>query len=193
MADASGRPTRYGTVAMTLHWLIALAIIGMLIVGKYMHELEDADPAKFELYQLHKSTGITILALSVLRLLWRLVNKVPPLPATMPAWQRFGAHASHFLLYFLMVAIPLSGWAMVSASPLGIPTIWFGLFQVPHLPGLQGFEDQHDAEEAFEEIHEWLGNVMILLAVVHVVAALKHHFWDRDNVLTRMLPFTGGR
>lgn len=193
MADTSNRPTRYGTVAMLLHWLIAFAIIGLLIVGKYMHGLSDADPNKFALYQLHKSTGISVLALSVLRLLWRGVNKVPPLPAGMPAWQRFIAHVSHFSLYFLMIAIPLSGWAMVSASPLGIPTIWFGLFQIPHIPGLQGFEDQRDAEEFLEEAHELFGNAMILLLIAHVAAALKHHFWDRDNVLTRMLPFTGGR
>lgn len=178
---------------MLLHWLIAFAIIGMLIVGKYMHELDDNDPNKFMLYQLHKSTGISILVLSVLRLLWRGVNKVPPLPPGMPAWQRAVAHFSHFSLYFLMLAIPLSGWAMVSASPLGIPTIWYGLFQVPHIPGLQGFEDQHDAEEFLEEAHELLGNAMILLLIAHVLAALKHHFIDRDNVLTRMLPFTGGR
>jgi cytochrome b561 len=191
VADGATRPTRYGAIAMTLHWLIAFAIIGLLVVGKYMHGLEDSDPNKFALYQLHKSAGISVLALTVARLLWRIVNKVPGLPPGMPAWQRGLAHLSHFSLYFLMIAIPLSGWAMVSASPLGIPTFWFGLFQVPHLPGLQGFEDQKDAEEIFEEAHELLGNAMILLAIAHVLAALKHHFWDRDNVFTRMLPFTG--
>jgi len=183
-------PARYGAVAMTLHWLIAAAIIGMLILGKYMHELDDNDPNKFALYQLHKSTGITILTLSVLRLVWRLVNVVPPLPAHMPAWERWAAHASHFLLYFFTIAIPLSGWAMVSASPLGVPTIWYRVFEVPHLPGLQGLEDQEGVEESLEETHELLGNLLIVLLIVHVGAALKHHFWDRDSVLRRMIPFT---
>ncbi len=181
---------RYGAVAMTLHWLIAAMIIGMLVLGKYMADLPGNDPNRFDLIQLHKSIGITILTLSVLRVLWRLVNKVPPLPAQMPAWERFAAHASHLLLYVLIIAIPLSGWAMVSASPLGIPTIWFGVVQIPHLPGLQGFEDQHAAESTFKATHEWLGNLMIALLLIHVGAALKHNFWDRDDVLVRMLPFT---
>ena len=181
---------RYGAVAMTLHWLIALIIIGMLILGKYMADLPDNDPSRFDLIQLHKSIGITILTLSVLRVLWRLVNKVPPLPAHMPAWERFAAHASHLLLYVLIIGIPLSGWAMVSASPLGIPTIWFGAVEIPHLPGLQGFADQHAAEHTFRDTHELLGDLMIALLLVHVGAALKHHFYDRDDVLVRMLPFT---
>ena len=182
--------TRYGAVAVTLHWLIALIIIGMLFLGKYMADLPRDDPAKFDLIQLHKSIGITILTLSVLRLVWRLVNKVPPLPANMPAWERLAAHASHILLYVLIIGIPLTGWMMVSASPLGIPTIWFGTIEIPHLPGLQGFADQHAVEHDFKGAHELLGNLMIGLLVIHAGAALKHHFWDRDDVLVRMLPFT---
>ena len=181
---------RYGAVAMTLHWLLALAIIGMLILGKYMAGLARDDPNRFDLIQLHKSIGITILVLSVARLAWRLINKVPPLPAHMPAWERFAAHTSHVLLYVLIIGIPLSGWALASSSPLGIPTIWFGWFEIPHLPGLQGFADQHAVEQNFRDTHEILGNLMILLLLIHVGAALKHHFWDRDSVLVRMLPFT---
>src|SRR5262249_6555463 len=90
--------TRYGTVAVTLHWLIALIIIGMLILGTYMADLPRDDPSRFDLIQLHKSIGITVIVLSVARLLWRLVNRVPPLPAHMPAWEKFAAHASHALL-----------------------------------------------------------------------------------------------
>lgn len=182
--------TRYGAVAVTLHWLIAIGIIGMLILGKYMQALPDTDASKFDLFQLHKSFGISILALSVLRLLWRLVNKVPALPAHMGRWERFAAHTSHFLLYVLMVGIPLSGWALASSSPLGIPTLWFGQFEVPHLPGLQGYADQHAVEHQAHEVHEWLGNLMIVLLLIHVGAALKHHFWDRDDVLIRILPFS---
>jgi cytochrome b561 len=177
---------RYGAVATTLHWLIAAAIIGMLIVGKYMHGLPNTDPDKFVLYQLHKSTGITILALSLLRLVWRLTHAVPPLPAAMPAWERWAAHGMHFALYAAMVGMPLSGWARVSTDPIGIPTLWFGLFEVPHLP----FGADRDLSYLFHEMHELGGNLLILLLVGHVLAALKHHFWDRDNVLKRMLPFT---
>jgi cytochrome b561 len=106
----SNTQTRYGAVAMTLHWLIAIAIIGMLVLGKYMHGLPNSDPNKFMLYQLHKSTGITILALTVSRIVWRFAGPVPPLPATMATWERWAAHTSHFLLYALMLLIPLSGW-----------------------------------------------------------------------------------
>jgi cytochrome b561 len=179
-------PTRYGNVAMTLHWLIAIAIVTLLVVGKYMHGLPNSDPNKFALYQLHKSAGLTVLALTVLRIVWRVIGPVPGLPATMPTWERWSAHASHFALYALMLAIPLSGWAVASTSSSGVPTIWFGLFEVPHLP-VAATEDAH---EAAEEAHELLGNLMILLLLVHVAAALKHHYWDRDTVLRRMLPFT---
>jgi cytochrome b561 len=119
-----------------------------------------------------------------------MIHRVPPLPERMAAWERYAAQASHFLLYVLIVGIPLSGWALASSSPLGIPTIWFGQAEVPHLPGLQGYADQHAVEDQVHEVHELLGNLMIGLLLIHVGAALKHHFWDRDDVLTRMLPFT---
>jgi cytochrome b561 len=179
-------PTRYGTVAMTLHWLIAFSIIGLLIVGKYMVDLPNEDPNKFALYQLHKSFGISVLVLTVLRIVWRLSHAVPALPAGMPAWQRWGAHLSHFGLYALMLAIPLSGWAVVSSSSLGIPTLLFGTAELPNLP----VATDRDTHEFFEGAHEILGNLMILLLIVHVAAALKHHFVDRDTVFRRMLPFT---
>lgn len=176
---------RYGTVAMILHWLIAAAIVGMLIVGKYMHDLSDSNPDKFALYQLHKSFGITTLALTLLRVGWRWAHPAPLLPATMPLWERWAAHGSHFLLYALMLGLPLSGWVRVSTDRLGVPTLWFGLFEVPHLPVVSD-RLTHWAHEA----HELMGDAMIVLLIVHVGAALKHHFWDRDNVLKRMLPFT---
>ena len=184
---SSNAPTRYNTVAMALHWLIAIAIISLLIVGKYMHGLPNNDPNKFFLYQMHKSFGITVLILSVIRVLWRLTHAVPALPAGMPAWQQWGAHIMHFGLYALMLAIPLTGWAVASSSSSGIPTILFGLVELPHLP----VGTDHDTHEFYEEAHELLGNLMILLLVGHVVAALKHHFVDKDTVLTRMLP--GGK
>jgi cytochrome b561 len=176
---------RYGTVAMILHWLIAAAIIGMLIVGKYMHELDDNSAAKFALYQLHKSTGITILVLTVFRIVWRLLHPVPPLPAGMPVWERWAAHGSHFLLYAFMLGLPLSGWLRVSTDRMGIPTLWYGLFEVPHFPVVSD-----RLTHWMHEVHELMGDALIILLIVHVGAALKHHFWDRDNVLKRMLPFT---
>jgi cytochrome b561 len=178
--------TRYGTVAMTLHWLIAIAIIGLLIVGKYMVDLPNNDPNKFALYQLHKSFGISVLVLTVVRVIWRLSHPVPALPAGMPAWQRWSAHFSHFGLYALMLAIPLTGWAVASSSSLGIPTLLFGAAELPNLP----VANDRDTHEFYEGAHELLGNLMILLLIVHVVAALKHHFVDRDAVFRRMLPFT---
>lgn len=182
----SNSETRYGTIAMTLHWLIAIAIVALLVVGKYMHGLPNNDPDKFALYQLHKSFGISVLVLTVVRILWRLTNKVPPLPPGMPVWQQWGAHLSHFGLYALMLAIPLSGWAMVSASTWGIPTMLFGAVELPNLP----ITPDRETHEQFEEAHELLGNLMILLLIVHVIAALKHHFVDRDTVFRRMLPFS---
>ena len=179
-------PARYGAVAMTLHWLIAAAIIGLLIVGKYMHGLPNTNPDKFALYQLHKSFGITVLALSLLRLGWRFTHPAPALPAAMPAWERWAAHGMHFALYAAMIGMPLSGWARVSADPIGIPTLYFGTFEVPHLP----FGADRDLSYLFHEMHELGGNLLILLLVGHVAAALKHHFWDRDDVLKRMLPGT---
>jgi cytochrome b561 len=183
----SAAPTRYSAVAKTLHWLIALSIISLLIVGKYMHGLPNDDPNKFALYQMHKSFGISVLVLTVVRIFWRLTHAVPALPAAMPAWQQWAAHGLHFGLYVLMLAIPLSGWAVASSSSSGIPTMLFGLVELPHLP----VGNDHDTHEFYEEAHELLGNLMILLLIGHVAAALKHHFVDKDNVLTRMLP--GGK
>ncbi|MGF1474115.1 MAG: cytochrome b [Geminicoccaceae bacterium] len=173
----------WGGVAIALHWLMALMIIGMLVAGTIMVDWPDDDlETKFRLYQLHKSFGITLLALTILRLAWRLLQPVPPLPESAPGWMRVGAGLSHMLLYGLMLAIPVAGWLMASASPLGIPTQIFGLFTLPHLVAAS-----EPAEALYKAIHYWLGNALILLLVVHVAAALKHHFVDRDAVLVRML------
>jgi cytochrome b561 len=181
--------SKYNTVSMTLHWLIAIAIILLLVMGKVMMEIPRGDPAKFTIMQLHKSLGLTVLVLTLVRIYWRLTSVVPSLPSTMKPWERWAAHGTHFVFYFMMIAIPLTGWAIASTSSSGVPTLWFDLFEVPNLPGLQGVEDQHDLHEQAEEAHELLGNLTILLLFLHIGAALKHHFWDRDDVLKRMLPF----
>jgi cytochrome b561 len=183
------KTARYNLVAMLLHWLMALAIIGLIVAGKVMTDLSFADPMKFQLYQLHKSAGITILALAIARIGWRLLHAPPPLPATMQPWERVAAGFTHAAFYVLMIAIPLSGWVMASASPTGIPTLWFDLFEVPALPGLSGGKDTSDIHDAAQETHELLANLTILLLLLHIGAALKHHFWNRDDVLRRMLPF----
>jgi cytochrome b561 len=183
---------RYGAVAVTLHWLIALLVIGNICLGLYMSDLPRSDPTKFMIFQIHKSIGLTVLVLSILRVAWRLINPVPPLPAGLSAPLRYAAHASHFLLYFLIVFIPLTGWIMVSASPLGNGTLYFGLFEWPNLPLFTGMSraELRPMHETFETAHVILAWSAIVLVPLHVSAALYHHFWRGDTVLKRMLPGT---
>lgn len=183
---------RYGSVAMTFHWLIAALVVVNICLGLYMSDLPRSDPMKFDLFQLHKSVGLTVLVLSVLRLGWRLVNPIPPLPQGLSPTLRFLAHASHFLLYFLIVFIPLTGWIMVSASPLGNPTQYFFLFDWPNLPIFQGMTraDLREWHESFESAHVFLAWSAIVLVPIHVSAALFHQFVRRDDVLKRMVPGT---
>lgn len=183
---------RYGTVAMTLHWLIAIAIICMIGFGYYLSTLPITDPSLYRLVQLHKSIGLTILALSVLRIVWRLINPVPPLPETLSRPMKMLARLAHVLLYVLIIAIPFTGWAMVSASPLGLPTLWFGLFEWPHIAPLAHLPfDQKDAtEESIHAVHAWLAYGTGVLLLLHVGAALAHHYMMKDDTLRRMLPGT---
>jgi cytochrome b561 len=183
---------RYGTVAVTLHWLIAVAIIFMLCFGLYISQLPDSDPSLFPLVQLHKSIGLTILVLSALRVIWRLINPVPPLPDTLSPLLKVVARATHIFLYFLIIAIPLSGWAMVSSSRLGLPTMYFGLFEWPHIPFLASLPlpEKKQMSHLFGGMHLWLAIGAALLLVLHVGAALMHHFVYKDDTLKRMLPGT---
>jgi cytochrome b561 len=177
----------YGAVAVVLHWLIAAAILYNVWLGATM----DCDE-QFDACQQHKSVGITILALSVLRLIWRMVNPPPPLPPHMPAWERLAARATHWAFYLLMIGVPLSGWALVSASPVSdfVTTKVWGLFELPLLPGFPTAANRALLAGQIEELHELFGlYAMLGLLALHVAAALKHHIWDRDVVLTRMIPF----
>lgn len=197
-------PDTYSRVAIVLHWTIAALLLGLVFVGWYMTEMpvtgKASYEAKFALYQWHKSFGLLVLALSVARLLWRFTHPAPPLPERMSAFERFAARGTHVLFYVLMIGTPLLGLLVVSASPLGIPTKFFGLFTVPHLPaeawlnaalGLFGAAplEGEDAESAFREAHELFAFSIIPLFLLHAAAALKHHFRDRDRVLVRMAPF----
>ena len=179
---------RYSGVAMVLHWLIALAIIGMLALGFIMTDAEPGSTQQFKLYQLHKSIGITILALSLFRLVWRLTHRPPPLPADMPLWQRVAARASHAGFYALMLGMPLTGWMVVSASPWNIPTVLFGFIPLPHLPVLSTLPNKAPVEKTLEQVHSAGAWILIGLLVLHVGAALYHHFFRRDDVLWGMLP-----
>ena len=145
----------------------------------------DPTSLKFELYQYHKSFGIMILLLSVLRLLWRLGHKPPALPETMKPWERRLASLSHKAFYALMIGIPLSGWAMVSASTFGIKTKLFKTVTWPHIPGIPQSES---LEAGLKTLHEYLGILIFILLAMHIGAALKHHFKNKDDVLTRMIP-----
>lgn len=179
----------YSAVAIVLHWVIALLIIYNLWLALRFDDLHGM--AKFASIQVHKSVGITVLLLSLLRLAWRLGHKPPPFPGHMPAWERFCATAAHWVLYFLMIGIPLSGWAMVSVSPTNLKTILWKTFTWPHIGFLNHLApDQKKAADAvLDPLHHVLGYAMLALLVVHILAALKHQFWDKDEVLGHMLPF----
>jgi len=173
------QPARYDGIAITMHWLLALAIAANFALGLYMHELP-ISPQRLKLYNWHKWAGITILALSALRLAWRAGHPPPP-DAPMPAWQRVGAHAVHRALYVLFFAVPLAGWAYSSAT--GFPIVWFGVLPLPDwVPVDRGWAD------ALKVTHKTLAMALALLVALHVAAALKHQLIDRDGLLHRMRP-----
>jgi cytochrome b561 len=179
---------RYGLVAIALHWVIAAAILGLLVLGVLMVRLPPGSSLQFELYQWHKSVGMTVFALSLLRLGWRLANPPPPLPANLRPWERALARVTHLGFYVLMLALPFSGWMMVSASVWGIPTVLYGVIPLPHLPILSTLENKKPVEDALKVVHEWLAIGMVALLLLHVTGALKHHLVLRDDTLARMLP-----
>jgi len=183
-------PLRYGAVAMTFHWLIAAAIIANLYIGLTMVDLPRGDPAKLELFGLHKSIGFAVLVLSAGRVLWRLVNPAPRPPLGLASWLRIAGRALQHLFYILIVAIPLAGWLMVSVAAAGHPTPVFGLFGWPAFPWLADLPRAagHPYHEIFETIHVWLAWSMLGLIPLHIGAALYHHLVRGDNVLLRMLP-----
>ena len=176
-------PGRYTRVAMWLHWIIAALIIGQLIGGFVMHNLSNSNPFKIEAYQLHKSFGLVILALALVRLGWRLTHKAPPLPKGTKTWERVLARATHTAFYALIIGVPLAGWWVISSSSYGTGSFFF-LAEIPALPGSGVLS--HDA---WEEVHEIMAKLIIGLLVLHVAAALKHHLVDRDGVLARMAPW----
>ncbi|MGA0602191.1 cytochrome b [Caulobacter sp. KR2-114] len=182
---------RYSAVAITLHWLIAVLLIGNIGLAWYFNTLTGLE--RVAPTQLHKSIGITVLLLSLLRLAWRLAVKPPPLPAGTPAWERRVAGATHLLFYVVMLGLPLTGWFMVSASPLihAFPIKLYGLVEWPAIGPLTTLphDQMHATHEAFETAHGLLAKLSYGLIVLHVGAALMHQFVRRDVIVPRMVPF----
>lgn len=173
--------SRYTRPAIAFHWLLTLLITGSFIFGLYMVDLPFS-PARLKQYNWHKWAGITILTLSALRLLWRLGHRPPALASTTPVWQVRASQASHALLYALFFAAPLAGWAYSSAA--GFPVVYFGLFQLPDL-----VSRSPELAVSLKLTHRILTYSLAALVVLHVAAAVKHQWIDRDRLLARMNPF----
>lgn len=172
--------TAYGIVAQLLHWLVVAGITAQFI---WAWRIDEADSirAEFALVNQHKSIGMTILGLVVLRLLWRAFNRPPPFPTSMSTWEKFAASTAHWLLYALILAMPLSGWIYTSAAGFGAE--FFGLVDIPDL-----VDRGERLEAVFGEVHEWLAIGILALVSIHVLAALRHQWLLKDGLLKRMLP-----
>jgi cytochrome b561 len=176
-------PLRYSCFAIALHWVMALAFLLMLASGLVMANLDIPKSLQFQIYQWHKSLGVLLLLAFFLRLAVRLRARVPELPVRMKPFEKKAAKAGHFALYVWMIALPLTGWLVVSASPFGLPTIVFGWFEWPHIPDLAGNEP---VSEFAETAHQWLAYAFIALIAGHVAAVVKHYLIDKENLLPRM-------
>ncbi len=180
----SAAPTRYTSTAKLLHWILALALIAALGMGLYMVSLSFS-PLRLKLYNWHKWLGVSILLLSVFRLGWRLTHRPPALPAAMqaamPAWQHLLHHGTHHALYALFFLVPLLGWAYSSAA--GFPIVFLGLAPLP-----DWVPQSESLATLLKPVHQWSAYALTALIVLHIAAALKHQFIDRDGLLERMLP-----
>jgi cytochrome b561 len=179
---------RYTIVAITLHWVMALGILALAGLGLIMVHIHLPLSERFALYQLHKSIGITILLAACLRLAWRIFHKPPALPAHMPPLERMAAHGGHLVIYLLLFFLPLTGWALVSASVLHLPTYLYGTIPWPHLPVLSSLPNKAPVEAVLKLVHRYVAWTLLALVVGHAAAALRHHFIAQDGVLLRMLP-----
>jgi len=176
-------PSRYGATAIALHWLMAIVLIALLVLGLYMVSLPDVgfDTRKIFLILYHKQLGILALTLAVLRLAWRFGHALPALVETLPEWQKVIARFVHLCLYGLMFALPVTGWLMSSAA--GFPVSFLGLFELPDLVSQNEY-----LFRAFVQAHRWSSYALIGLTLVHAGAALRHHFLCKDETLRKMLP-----
>lgn len=172
--------TAYGFVSRLFHWIIALLIIGLIILGKYMADLPEEDTMRLFWYSTHKALGILVLELALLRILWISYSHAPALGIGMKTWERILAKATHIFLYFLMVAIPVSGYIMSAAG--GYPISFFDLYPVPSI-----LEENEALSEFAHEAHYWLAHSAIVVIIIHILAGLKHHFINKDDIFKRML------
>lgn len=170
----------YTRTAITLHWLMALGLTGTFALGFYMQDLP-LSPAKLQYYAWHKWAGIAMLLLVLVRVAWRITHKAPELPESMSPFMRFMANAAHWVLYALMLAIPFSGWLMSSAQ--GFQVVWFGVWPLPDLVG-----KSQELGALLNTVHWALNYFLLAFVIIHACAALKHHFLDKDDILTRMVP-----
>jgi len=169
---------RYPAAIVVLHWLIAALIVSAFALGTVMTDMR-ISPTKLQYYSYHKWLGITVLGLVAIRLLTRLFTHAPTYPASMSAWQAKAADAAHVFLYVLMFAVPLSGYFYTSAA--GYPVVYLGLVQLPTF-----IAPDPALKSSLKELHELLTNVILAVVVLHVLAALKHQFIDKDGLLRRM-------
>ncbi len=172
---------RYTKTAVILHWLIALLIFAAFPLGLYMHGLS-LSPTKLRLYSYHKWIGVTVFLFAVIRVFWRSTHRPPLLPDAMLRWEKIAAESVHYLLYTLIFIVPITGWLMSSAK--GFQTVWFGVLPLPDLVG-----KNKALGDLLQELHEMFNYIMLGLVIAHVAAAIKHHFIERDDILTRMIPF----
>jgi len=178
--------TGYTATAKLLHWLVASLVVVQFVLANLAERAEDADDlvSELALFANHRSVGITILALIIIRLLWRWRNPPPRLPDTVPGWQLKASRVSHYSLYAILLVMPISGWLMTSAADVSVS--WFGLVDLPDF-----VSPDHERHEFFEGIHELLAKLLFVIASLHILAALKHGLFDKDGVLQRMLPVSG--
>ena len=182
MAYVRNTDQSYGILAQALHWLVAALVFAQLALGLYAADLP-LGIERLRLLSRHKSLGLALLALALLRLAWRAAQAPPPLPASMPRWERGAALATHRLIYLLLVLAPLAGWLQASAS--GLSVNWFGLFQMPDL-----VPKSRALAELFRLAHLVCVALLAALVAGHVAAALRHALLLRDGVLHRMLPWS---
>lgn len=183
----SSATTRYGAIAIALHWVLGLAIVAMLCMGWYMTGLAFS-PQRLKLYNWHKWAGVALLSLSLLRLLWRLAHRPPALPQTMqsamPSWQLRAHHGVHALMYVLFFLVPLLGWAYSSAA--GFPIVFLGWLPLPDL-----LAADKALADAIKPLHGVAAYTLAVLVLLHVAAAIKHQLIDQDGLMARMLPGRG--
>lgn len=170
---------RYGIITILFHWIMALIMIFLTLQGLYMVDMR-ISLKKLNYFTLHKELGMVVLALGVVRFIWRLSNTTPDLGKIIPVWQAFLARCAHWTFYLLMFGLPISGWYIISAA--GVPLSLFGWFLIPNL-----MEKSRDWIPVFTTIHAYLSYTLIMMIGIHSFAALLHHFYYQDDVLKRIV------